>query len=116
MFDMTAMLTPTSTFLYRADADRALDLLKSAGIHSVVRDANDPPGGYRIIELQAGFMLWVNRSEEHMATEILSKAAPAPALCEQCSIGHATEHVTMIRNGERETKHFCKQCYLASAV
>jgi len=98
---MTVMFTPTSSFLYRADADRALDLLKSDGIHSMVRAANDPPEGYRVVEPQVGFTLWVSHSDEYMANDILRRAALAPLLCEQCGTEHATEHVTLIRNGER---------------
>src|SRR5215472_12102459 len=100
---MKARFAPISSFLYRADAESAAQLLKGDGVDSMVRDANDCPEGYRALQRQVGFTLWVNQSDRDKALEALRKAAPPPLLCGVCGTGRASEHVTLIRNGERET-------------
>ncbi len=113
---MNVRFTPIGGFLHRADAEGAAALLTGAGIQSVVREANDCPEGYRASKPQVGFTLWVVQTDGEKALEVMRNAAPKPVLCDVCGAKRATEHVTIIRNGERETENLCPDCYTARST
>jgi hypothetical protein len=112
---MNPLLAPLSWFRNRSDAECVQSTLKSSGIDSTIRAADDPPPGWRTNTAEGGVNLWVDRAGIEQAEDIIWQNASASAqmLCETCNRNSATVHVTVHRDGVQSTRNLCQTCYYA---
>ena len=111
--NMIPLLAPLSWFRSRSDAECVQSNLKSSGIDSTIRAADDPPPGWRSNTSEGGVNLWVERSALEQAEDILWQIASTSAqmLCERCNRNSATVHLTVHRDGVQSTRNLCQTCY-----
>src|SRR6266511_3834810 len=114
---MNPQIAPILWFRSRSDAERLQGTLKSSGIESWIRDADDPPSGWRTDASKGGVDLWVGRQDFERADDIVRQIASAhpQMLCDRCHRHSPTFHVTVHHAGVQTTRNLCESCYLAES-